>query len=262
MSSSRPREIAPDFDDENDLGTSTPGGSRPREISSYSKGNKNPNNLINNSGSNTSPTPAPAPEQDKESVPEPAPAPEPVAAPETKPAPAPAPEPEPTPAPTPAPAPVPTPTPAPIPAPVPTPNPIENWMEDPNRQPTLIPPPPHTERDPLLRSSSDRIRNIYGIDDEDSGYARSPVRAGVNLALIIAFLLALCLMLFHYDKIQDGGKNRGGGWPWGGLPKDSRQAAEALLSQAPVIVSACLLLCMLPALYYVVRLDSVRVLLS
>ncbi|EIM79965.1 uncharacterized protein STEHIDRAFT_87915 [Stereum hirsutum FP-91666 SS1] len=42
-------------------------------------------------------------------------------------------------------------------------------------------------------------------------------------------------MLFHYDRIQDGGKNLSGGWPWGGLPRDSRQAAEVLLSQAPVI---------------------------
>lgn len=45
-------------------------------------------------------------------------------------------------------------------------------------------------------------------------------------------MLALCLMLFHYDKGRPSE-----GWPWGGLPKRPEEAAEVVLGVAPVIVS-------------------------
>lgn len=118
-----------------------------------------------------------------------------------------------------------------------TTNNTNNTNNDDTRAGPAISPPPRTERDPLLRSSSDRIRNIYDIANEDSEYGMSPVRRLINLVLVVIFVIALCVMLFHYDRVQDGGKKRDGGWPWGGLPKDSRKAAEVLLRQAPVIVS-------------------------
>ncbi|KAI0319578.1 membrane dipeptidase-domain-containing protein [Amylostereum chailletii] len=56
--------------------------------------------------------------------------------------------------------------------------------------------------------------------------------------LALGFVVALAVMLFWYEGVQDGGANGGHGGPWwtDRLPKDSNKAAAMLLEQAPVIV--------------------------
>ena len=64
----------------------------------------------------------------------------------------------------------------------------------------------------------------------------------LTLALALklgAFVVALCVFFFFYEDLVEG-RRRGGhdvsSWT-GPLPKDSHEAAKALLKQAPVMVS-------------------------
>lgn len=105
--------------------------------------------------------------------------------------------------------------------------------------------PEPTERSSLLQRTLRPFRNHHvhsqhdDLEEPSSERSSRVARIVVQLTFLVVFLLALLLMLFYYDRVQDGrgGKKHDGGWPLlGGLPKDSDEAAEVVLSMAPVIV--------------------------